>query len=402
MVQEMTQILDSAFRGLMVGNQQYDRNRSQNAQERAARLMTTGDRSGAARELMAAGQFGEAATMSNVSMVNAAQDARQRAGEAARGGNFTGASAELYGNGDIEGGGRLEGEARNREAGAALVSDPTRAAAIQAAGGNIEQATQIIDWSQRADESERAAVLNRTKIMAPILHRAAGLPYEQRRAFIAQNAQVLGSAGFTPEQLTQFDPSDDNIRALSDTALGFEAVLGSYSQRVVGDEVRTYRTNPYGVERTGSEAVPYSRDEARDDKRLELEEDRVGIAREQLTLPNSTGDIYAPLLARYARGEQLSPQETEIVQSILSRGQGGDDFSAPLPGVPQPAPMVGPNGAAPANRSGITPGAATPPQAAGGMGTRQNPARPRTPQEAASLPSGAFFVDPSGAIRQRP
>lgn len=399
----MTQILDSAFRGLMVGNQQYDRNRAQGAQERAARLMTSGDRSGAARELMAAGQFGEAATMTNVSMTNRAQDARERAGTAAAGGNYGEASRERFLSGDLEGGEAYETQARNREAGGVLLDDPRRAAAIQAAGGDIAQATQIIDWSDRADETERAAALNRAKVMGPILNQAGSLPYEQRRAFIQQNAQVLNGAGFTPEQVQQFDPSDDNIRALNDTTLGLAAVLGAYSQRVVGDEVRTYRTNPYGVERVGSEPVPYSRDEGREDRRLELEEERIGLQREQLNVANSTGDVLGPLLQRYSRGEPLNEQEDSIVQHYLRSQQGAGMFGMPSQFAPPPAPPTGPNGAANANRSGISPnGGQGAPRQNGSGQSAASPAAVQTADDFERLPIGAWFINPAdGQIMQK-
>lgn len=363
----MAGIFQSFMTGVEGGRASFDRRRARDGQERAASLLMTGDRSGAARELMASGQFGEAATLSNVSMVNQRQDAAQRAGTAAAGGDYGRASAEMYGSGALDEGKAFDAEARNRTAGAQLLEDPRKAAETQARGGDISQATQIVDWANRADATEREAAINGLKVMSPILMRAAAVPYEQRRAFIQQNSQALNGAGFTPEQIDQFDPTDENIRTMSDTALGLEAVLGSYSQRVVGDEVRTYRTNPYGVERTGSEPVPYSRDEARDDKRLQFEEERIRLQERALAVANTTGDVLAPLLQRYSRGEPLNPQEEQIVQSYLSRSQGGDEWGGGgVPGLPgvaapgamtgtAPPPPVGANGAAQSNRSGIAP-----------------------------------------------
>jgi hypothetical protein len=40
-----------------------------------------------------------------------------------------------------------------------------------------------------------------------------GVPYEQRKAAILQNAQGLQEAGFTPEQLQAYDPTDANLHA---------------------------------------------------------------------------------------------------------------------------------------------------------------------------------------------
>lgn len=348
----------SAQEGLMTGMQMGRQMRQQRAQREAASMIGTGDRDGAARTLMSAGMFGEAGTMTNVLDQNEGRASRRAAGGLMVSGDYMGAAAELYRGGDLTGGEQLQGRARSREAGAALTEDPRSAAAIAAAGGDIEQATQLLDWADRADDNARQEATQRAGVMAPILNNVARLPYEQRRAAVTSQTQALAGIGFTPEQLAAFDPTDDNIRAVSDSVLGLEKVLGGFSQRVVGDEVRTYRTNPYGVERVGSEPVPYSRDEGREDKRLGLEEERIGLQRAQLNVANSTGDVLGPLLQRYSRGESLNEQEDSIVQHYLRSQQGAGMFGMPgaPPLAPPPqAPLTGANGAATSNRSGIAP-----------------------------------------------
>lgn len=390
----MAQVFRNFMTGVQAGHDSADRQRARQAQEAASRLMTSGDRAGAARALMSGGLFGEAATLTNVIDANDTLNARRRAGSAMASGRYDEGARELFTTGDLAGGREAEGVARNREAGALLMDDPRRAAAVQALGGDLDQATALVDWADRADERERQEAISRASVMAPVLANVAALPYEQRRAAIQGQAQALGAAGFTPEQIQSFDPTDQNIRALTDSVLGLEKVLGSYSMREVGDEVRTYRANPYGVQQVGAEPVPYTRAEARQDRGLELEEERLEIARRAAEQANSTGDVLAPLLQRYAKGEQLTAQESEIVRSYLD-GRQSNAWGMPVQTIPGVAPAPIPNG----NRTGVQSDAARaadPPGARqpGGPGSPQNPARPQTDEDYARLPAGSYFIDP--------
>jgi hypothetical protein len=61
----------------------------------------------------------------------------------------------------------------------------------------------------------------------PLLVRMKAMPYEQRKAFIQQAAPVLMANGWTPEELAQFDPSDQAIDALGTTMMTIGQVLDS-------------------------------------------------------------------------------------------------------------------------------------------------------------------------------
>lgn len=61
----------------------------------------------------------------------------------------------------------------------------------------------------------------------PLLVRMKAIPYEQRRAFIQQAAPVLMANGWRPEELAQFDPSDQAIDSLGTAMMTIGQVLDS-------------------------------------------------------------------------------------------------------------------------------------------------------------------------------
>lgn len=389
----MTNIFQNFMTGLEAGNRQADRNRVRAAQDEAGLLMTKGDTTGAARVLMAAGLYGDANTASQVSMTRRRDDAQIKAGEQYRAGQPGAAAGEFFGAGMIEEGEQARTRGVARDTGAAFARDPHSAAEVAALGGDVEMATRLTDWAERLDERGREEALKRNQVFAPVLYRAGQMPYEQRRAYIASQGQALSGLGFTPEQIAGFDPTDENIQSMVDTQLGIEKLLGTYSQREVGDEVRTYNTNPYGVRPVAREPIPITRDERRQDERLNLERERL----ERIPEVNSVGDVLGPLLSRYAAGEELSPQEQAIVDRHLEGGNTamfGMGMGMPAAPTPVAPTMPRPPAATPAVP-------AAQPARSSGSGTQADPARPRTRQEAAALPSGTWFLDPSGNLLQR-
>jgi hypothetical protein len=96
--------------------------------------------------------------------------------------------------------------------------------------------------------------------------------------------------------------------------------------------------------------------------------------------PRGTGEVVAPILAKLARGEKLTPGETQALG--MYRGGGGrrGGGSLPAPSRPDPAPRPRP---APA------------PAAASG------PVRVRTPDEARALAPGTVFITPDGRRKVR-
>lgn len=89
-------------------------------------------------------------------------------------------------------------------------ADPTkRASAAQATGDpDTIKAVMSLDAATRAQKKEATDAVG-----GFVFGLLKGVPYDQRKAAIAQNAQGLQEAGFTPEQLQSYDPTDDNLKA---------------------------------------------------------------------------------------------------------------------------------------------------------------------------------------------
>jgi hypothetical protein len=54
---------------------------------------------------------------------------------------------------------------------------------------------------------------------------AMNLPYEQRRAYIQQNASYLAAHGVTQAEIDAFDPTDAALQAQQNQALGVKGIL---------------------------------------------------------------------------------------------------------------------------------------------------------------------------------
>lgn len=106
--------------------------------------------------------------------------------------------------------GRAE-EARNRnvQAGAlAAAGDTAGARALMLRGGDIEGATNISQMEGQAAKARR----ERLEAYGGVLTAIQALPYEQRRPAIqARAAELQSTFGFTPQQIAEFDPTDQNI-----------------------------------------------------------------------------------------------------------------------------------------------------------------------------------------------
>lgn len=89
-------------------------------------------------------------------------------------------------------------------------ADPTkRQAAAQATGdSDTIKAVASMDAGTRAQKKEATDAVG-----GFVFGLLKSVPYEQRKAAIQQNAQGLQQAGFTPEQLQSYDPTDDNLHA---------------------------------------------------------------------------------------------------------------------------------------------------------------------------------------------
>lgn len=88
-------------------------------------------------------------------------------------------------------------------------ANPDRKAAMQSAyeAGDVDVAKQIAEMD--AESQKRLSAMY--KAMGQIAMGAKGLPYEQRRAYIMENAGLLLANGVTDELIANFDPSDARL-----------------------------------------------------------------------------------------------------------------------------------------------------------------------------------------------
>lgn len=77
----------------------------------------------------------------------------------------------------------------------------------------------------KLDENHRKAIAEAADAQGTVAQGAMALPYEQRRAYIQQNAGFLAAHGVTQAEIDGFDPTDAALKAQSDQALGVKGIL---------------------------------------------------------------------------------------------------------------------------------------------------------------------------------
>lgn len=90
-------------------------------------------------------------------------------------------------------------------------SDPTKRREAATATGDPAVIEAVMKMDGAAREEKREAT---DAVGGFAFGLRAKVPYEQRRALIQQNAAGLTAAGFTPEQIASFDPTDANLDGL--------------------------------------------------------------------------------------------------------------------------------------------------------------------------------------------
>jgi hypothetical protein len=126
----------------------------------------------------------------------------------------------------------IEGAARVQQLGAARKQAASRAKAMQlAASGDFKGAQtealadpEMFSQISKLDEQTKAALHEQESTIASLGYSLAPLPYEQRRARLAEMA-ANPPAGIPAEALTKFDPTDENIRSRVGTALGVAKMI---------------------------------------------------------------------------------------------------------------------------------------------------------------------------------
>lgn len=133
--------------------------------------------------------------------------------------------------------------------------------------GAVEEATQAGDFDlaktfRAMSKEDREATGNRLKAAAPVAYQLGKIPYEQRRAALAQQAPILEVAGWTRELIDNFDPTDEALGGLVSTAMTVKDMIerdtpkpinlqpgaGYYERNPDGTVVERIRPNTGGVD----------------------------------------------------------------------------------------------------------------------------------------------------------
>jgi hypothetical protein len=90
---------------------------------------------------------------------------------------------------------------------------------------NPQAAMKVQEYFSGLDEDSRKREAAKYKVAAPVLLQAQQMPYEQRRQFIQAAAPALMASGWTQQELAGFDPTDENVKALSSAAMTVSEVV---------------------------------------------------------------------------------------------------------------------------------------------------------------------------------
>jgi hypothetical protein len=92
---------------------------------------------------------------------------------------------------------------------------------------NPEAAFKVKQYFDGLGEDQRKMEAAKYKAAGPLLVQMQQMPYEQRRAFIQAAAPALQASGWTQQELQSFDPTDQNVKALSTAAMTVDQVISS-------------------------------------------------------------------------------------------------------------------------------------------------------------------------------
>lgn len=89
------------------------------------------------------------------------------------------------------------------------------------------------------DENSRDQFAQRTGVAAAVALAASRLPATERAAFLDSQTPLLKQAGWTQDQLVDFDPSDDNLQGMIAIGVGADKILAD--QRAAAGQAITVR-----------------------------------------------------------------------------------------------------------------------------------------------------------------
>ena len=230
--------------------------------------------------------------------------------------------------------------------------DPSRYQQRMAALGQAPDMAGLVNLEGINDGRDVRGARQRQEergVTAGALAPTMGLPEDQRGPALGSVAQYLQGQGYN------FDPNTDRagVGAMVGAGMGADSWMDNArgdrsqsEQERATREAETYRQSDLGFRQGESEwerQFRESRASADDNYRKE----ELGVRREALTVPNSTGDVLAPILSKVAPVgvEGLNEGERLIWERYQQSGQnpfaalmGGQPGGAPTAPAPQAAP----------------------------------------------------------------
>lgn len=92
----------------------------------------------------------------------------------------------------------------------------------------------------KMDKAARDRLVESQTALHDLAVATANLPYEQRKAYIAAHANDLAAHYVTPEQISGFDPTDQNLQVVTNEALGVKGVADRADKRAAMAETQRH------------------------------------------------------------------------------------------------------------------------------------------------------------------
>jgi hypothetical protein len=85
--------------------------------------------------------------------------------------------------------------------------------------------TDFADALSKLDDNKKKQLADMYKGAAPFAYQALKLPYEQRKNYVQQISPQLEAAGWTPDKIAGFDPTDANLGAIVQGNMSLEQAM---------------------------------------------------------------------------------------------------------------------------------------------------------------------------------
>lgn len=152
-----------------------------------------------------------------------------------------------------------------RRKAAPMIAQGDYRGAMQMAGqrGDMDMVAQMQQAVSQMDEQTRAQAAQRAQGIARAAIGVRQVPYEQRRAALAQQAPMLAQMGLDQNAIMQFDPTDEAIDGILAQVTPMEQLLKA-QMPVAGKVVNNRLVDPYTGEVRGDFSDPAQRPMQRD------------------------------------------------------------------------------------------------------------------------------------------